>query len=576
MRFGHKARAAFKEAQQSGEDFDEVVIDKNKLVNQTLKTNDAIDKQDVPEATEAATDTDAQATQEAPEATEATTDTDTQVTQEASEATEAATDTDAQVTQEAPEATEAATDTDTQATQEAREVIETTSDTDTQATQEAPEVTEATSDTDTQATQEAPEVIQDMINSLSGSDTPLKTKSNENNHTAEQILLIEQVGMFNRSLENIYNIAAIPHGKGKVLLENTNVDVKFKETQDQIDSKISSLNKLNLGSHYLCGELHDKKNRFIILLQDIVDRREERKSTQRAQQANSTLDTSDTNIPEPSLTPPQFKNINEAPTPPQKADNAHESTEGRQSQSKTLKEEFDENSPDRIAHVNPKYQQVSQSSLTNAQASFDNKDYGNRFIAKPQTPVHALVNSTRIKEVKSSFFLRDIHKGLDLTEHYCEHSLLRNGSIKDYGNMFDFTGTNRKANAKMAIKLANKMGWNTIACSGNPKFMAELGSLATKFGIQIIPIDTRNSIQSKPLAQVDMAEVSKQMNSQTPNAANRTEQVNQKSAFQNVAKKTAEGTVDLTNSSKGDNCLSNILKEEVNPTAHNPIVRNMN
>ena len=525
MRFGHKARAAFKEAQQSGEDFDEVVIDKKNLVNQTLQTNDSIDNQ---------------VKQEAPEATEAATETETQVTQEAPEVTEAAMETETQVTQEVPEATEAATE------------------------------------NETQATQEAPEVIQDMINSLSGSDTPLKTKSNENNHNAEQILLIEQVGMFNRSLENIYNIAAIPHGKGKVLLENTNVDVKFKETQDLIDSKISSLNELNLGSHYLCGELHDKKNRFISLLQDIVDRREERKSTQRAQQSNGALDTNNTNIPEPSVAPPQFKNINEAPTPPPKVNVAHQSPDGTHDQSEIVKEEIDENSPDRIAHVNPKYQQVSHSSLTNAQASFDNKDYGNRFIAKPQTPVHALVNSTRIKEVKSSFFMRDIHKGIDLTEHYCEHSLLRNGSIKDYGNMFDFTGTNRKANAKMAIKLANKMGWNTIACSGNPKFMAELSSLATKFGIQVIPIDTRNSIQSKQLDQVDMAEVSKQMNSQTPNAAIRTEQVNQKSAFQNVAKKTAEGTVDLTNSSKGDNCLSNILKEEVNPTAHNPIVRNMN
>ncbi|MCC4820207.1 hypothetical protein LMH81_27210, partial [Vibrio lentus] len=78
--------------------------------------------------------------------------------------------------------------------------------------------------------------------------------------------------------------------------------------------------------------------------------------------------------------------------------------------------------------------------------------------------------------------------------------------------------------------------------------MSELGSLASKYGIQVIPIDTRNNIQAKSISKSDMAEVSKQMSSQTPNATSRNEHNNQKSTFQNAAKKTAEGTVDLAKS----------------------------
>ncbi|MEZ9700604.1 hypothetical protein AB4455_26160 [Vibrio sp. 10N.261.46.E12] len=610
MRFGQKAREAFKAAQQSGEDFDEVVIDTTNLVKSTHQateiSKDITEKANTQATQEAAptpdnsTEANAQSSEEATVTSGSTAKPDTQSIQEAKSTTNATAEADVQAAQEATVTTDTTAEAGAQAAQEATVTTDTTAEAGAQAAQEATVTSSSTAKPDTQTTKEttatpetsaevdaealqkissntSQQVQQNLIDSLSGTGTPTKENAIDPNFTNEQLLLIEKVGMFNRSLENIYNIAAIPHKEGKVLSENTNVDVKFKEQIGQINNRIASLNELNLGSHYLYGELVGKKNNFHNLLEKIVERREEKKNLQRSQQEKNTIDNDSNKVIEPTVTAPKINDqSNDELTPSTKVETSPQRSEEIHNIIDTDSNSNDENSPDRIALVNPKYQLVNQSSLSNAQASFDNKDYGNRFIAKQQTPVHALVNTTRIKEVKSSFFLRDIHTGQDLTEHYCEHHLLRNGSIKDYGNMFDFTGTNRKANAKMAIKLANKMGWNTIACSGNPKFMSELGSLASKYGIQVIPIDTRNNIQAKSISKSDMAEVSKQMSSQTPNATSRNEHNNQKSTFQNAAKKTAEGTVDLAKSTKGDNCLSNILKEEVNPKPHNPIVRNMN
>ncbi len=152
---------------------------------------------------------------------------------------------------------------------------------------------------------------------------------------------------------------------------------------------------------------------------------------------------------------------------------------------------------DTIAKVNPKYSRFNNKAIENAHQQVVKKT---DFLSRNSVPVHALANRERTSMIKKSLSL-DLHRGLELTEQYCEHHTVRHGKIRDYGNMFDITGSNHKKNAKLALELAKNCGWNTIAMCGNKLFMQELEKRADKYGIEVIPIDSRITLSEVVAAQ---------------------------------------------------------------------------
>ncbi|TKG59170.1 hypothetical protein FC072_20160 [Vibrio tasmaniensis] len=139
---------------------------------------------------------------------------------------------------------------------------------------------------------------------------------------------------------------------------------------------------------------------------------------------------------------------------------------------------------DTVAWVQPEFSRNNKKSISIAQSVFKGVE--------------------RTMAIKKSIFMSDMHRGIKYNDDHAEHNLRFNGVIKDYGDMFKFTGTSRKANAKHAVKLAEQLGWNTIAVSGNANYIEKVSMLASKKGIQVIEIDTRIHTQefTKPTEKV--------------------------------------------------------------------------
>lgn len=166
---------------------------------------------------------------------------------------------------------------------------------------------------------------------------------------------------------------------------------------------------------------------------------------------------------------------------------------------------------DGIAHI----EQPAVSRSTNrAFNSISGRNESNSwFIPKNETPIHLLANVERTKMIKRSVFPRDWHVGVNVTEQYCEHVLRLNGSIKDYGNLLNFTGNNNRTNAKMAVKFAREAGWNTLAIWGNKQFQSEVEKIAGKYQIDVIRVDPR-IILDKSSAKPEVTETLSQPKSQ--------------------------------------------------------------
>jgi hypothetical protein len=117
-------------------------------------------------------------------------------------------------------------------------------------------------------------------------------------------------------------------------------------------------------------------------------------------------------------------------------------------------------------------------------------------ISKTGSAIESFNSTLRGKASLLPFVITSVTKSrfIDLTskaEKQCyEVNVLGGGQIIEHSNAFEFTSSNHKKAAKLAIKAAKIKGWHQLTAWGSDEYLAQLKRIGLKHNIEIIPINT--------------------------------------------------------------------------------------